>query len=114
MLHLTVAGGLASALQPGGMAEMGMAQAAPEAAMAMMSAAVEVPSSDEAPCPDEAPCSMPGMPGHCPSATSCTVAISPTTGEIAFDVLLPLPAAVTSSQLPHSRTSSPELPPPRA
>ena len=115
VLHLTVAGGLARAFQPEGMAGMNMMQAAPEAATGMMmSAAVGAPSSDEEPCSDEAPCSMPGMPGACPSAISCALVISPPLAETAIDVLLPLPAAVTSSQIPHTRTSPPELPPPRA
>lgn len=114
VLHLTVAGGLASAFQPGGMAQMNIVQAAPGAATTMVSAVVGAPSSDEAPCPDVAPCSMPGMPGHCPSASSCALAFSAEAEEITFDVLPPLSAAVTSSQVPHTRTSPPELPPPRA
>jgi hypothetical protein len=113
-LHLTVAGGLARAFQSDGMAGMDRMQAAPEAAMSMTSVVVGEPPSDEAPCPGELPCSMPGMPGHCPSALSCALAYSSTSGEVAFDVLLPLTAGVTSPQLPHTRTSPPELPPPRA
>lgn len=112
-LHLTVASGVARALQSGGMADMGMMQMAPDSAMNAMSDAGEPPSSDEEPYPDEGPCNIPGMPGSCPSVASCALAISSVHEEVASDVL-PAPAAVLSSQLPHTRTSPPELPPPRA
>lgn len=110
-LHLTVAGGVARALQSGDMAGMEMMGTAADAAMPAMDAS----SSDQAPCPDETPCSMPGMPsGHCPSAISCAVAAIRAPDEAALDLRLPLPESVTPSPLPHTRTSPPELPPPRA
>ena len=90
-----------------------MVEMAPDSAMSAVSDAGEPSSSDEEPCPDEGPCNIPGMPGSCPTVASCALAISSIHEEVAFDVL-PAPAAVLSSQLPHTRTSPPELPPPRA
>lgn len=122
-LHLTVVGGLAGALSSDGMAGMAgvaMAHVAPGAGVEEMAGAdmgeagsEDAPASDEAPCPEEAPCDVPGMPGHCPLVVSCALAVSSVQEDIAFDLLLPARAAALTSQLPHTRTSPPELRPPR-
>lgn len=116
-LHLTVVGGLAGALSSDGMMAMAMSQAAPEVGMSDMvagePAGEDAPAPGESPCPEEAPCDIPGVPGHCPLLVACALAF-PSTGENAtIDLLLPSRAAVFSSQLPHTRTSPPELRPPR-
>jgi hypothetical protein len=117
-LHLTVVGGLAGARSSDGMAAMAMSGAAPGEAMDGMAAAADVsssedgPASDQAPCPEDAPCDLPGMP-HCPLVVSCALAVSSPQKDVALGTLLPARAAGASSQLPHTRTSPPELRPPR-
>ena len=114
-LHLGVAVSFARlSPQAGGMQQMAMMQAVPDAAADGASATEAIPSSEEAPCPDEGPCNVPGMPGNCPSVASCAPAISSSFDEVAFNKSLDLEPAVLSSQLPHTPTSPPELPPPRA
>jgi hypothetical protein len=115
VLHLMVVGGLAFAAQPSGdMSGMGMMQMASTAAADGMVVDAEAPVSDEGACPEEAPCDMPGMPGYCPSVASCAVGISSPLHAVAFDFSTPLESpVVASSQVPHTRTSPPELRPPR-
>lgn len=111
-----VVGGLARALEPSGdMSGMGMMEMASEVSASAAAVDAGSKASDEAPCPDQAPCDMPGMPGQCPSASSCVLAVSAPPYAVALHLPAPLQSpAVASSQVPHTRTSPPELPPPRA